>query len=88
MPMFKKNIFFFKNKIIILQLFFIFSLTSCNLNSSPKNYNILFNKNNLHQFKKLIIPKDINFPHENPEYKIPYTKKDINRENINIFPPI
>ncbi|WP_261788352.1 hypothetical protein [Buchnera aphidicola] len=37
--------------------------------------------------KKLIIPKDINFPSQDKEYYIPYTQDDLNKKNYDIFPP-
>ncbi|WP_261979502.1 hypothetical protein [Buchnera aphidicola] len=62
-------------------------MTSCNLDIS-ENHNFLFNKNNQNQFNKLVIPKGINIPTEDQEYKIPYTEEDLKKEKNNIFPPV
>ncbi|QCI16359.1 hypothetical protein D9V60_00480 [Buchnera aphidicola (Aphis craccivora)] len=85
---FNKNTFFFQKKVIILKFFIILSVTSCHLNILQKNHNILFNKNNQNQLKKLIIPEEINVPTEDQEYKIPYTEEDLQKEKIDIFPPV
>ncbi|QFQ32833.1 hypothetical protein FQV33_02515 [Buchnera aphidicola (Aphis fabae)] len=85
---FNKNVFFFKKKIIILKIFIILSVTSCNINVLQKNHNLFINENNQNQFKKLIIPKEINIPTEDQEYKIPYTEEDLKKDKIDIFPPV
>lgn len=85
---FNKNKFFYLKKIIILKIFIIFLVTSCNLNIMQKNQNILLNENNQKQLKKLIVPKGISIPNEDQEYKIPYTEEDLKKENNDIFPPV
>ena len=82
-----KKKFFFRKKVIILKIFIILSITSCDLNILKQNNNLLLDKNSPNQFKKLIIPKEINIPKENKEYKIPYTEEELNKENSDIFPP-
>ncbi|UPT14476.1 hypothetical protein [Buchnera aphidicola] len=85
---FNKNKLFFKKKIIILKIFIVFSLTSCDL-KILQNYPKCFNtENNQNTLNKLIIPKGINFPNTNEEYKIPYTEKDLKKNKIDIFPPV
>ncbi|QCI22556.1 hypothetical protein [Buchnera aphidicola] len=67
---------FFK-KIIIFQILNVFLITSCTFKDLKKN-----------QFKKLIIPEGISIPKKKEEYSIPYTDKDLEKENYDIFPPI
>ncbi|ALD15059.1 hypothetical protein IX46_00490 [Buchnera aphidicola (Aphis glycines)] len=85
---FNKNKLFFKKKIIILEIFISLSLTSCNLNILQNHPRHCTNDNNQNKINKLIIPKEINFPHEDEEYTIPYTEQDLTRKKIDILPPV
>ncbi|QCI20836.1 hypothetical protein D9V68_00475 [Buchnera aphidicola (Hyperomyzus lactucae)] len=80
-----KNYRKFLKIIIIPQILNIFLITSCTLKDFNKNNDFDFRKN---QLKPLIIPKGINIPTKNKEYNIPYTKKDLEQKNYDIFPPI
>lgn len=71
--------------IIVFQILFFSLITSCTL---KKNDTFFLNEEHDNQLKKLIIPKGINMPEENQEYKIPYTQKDLNKKNYDIFPPV
>ncbi|AWH90668.1 hypothetical protein DD681_02570 [Buchnera aphidicola (Melanaphis sacchari)] len=70
--------FFFNTSIIIFYILILFFATSCSLKMPQKKSFFL---------KKLIIPKDINFPSQDKEYYIPYTQDDLNKKNYDIFPP-
>lgn len=74
----KKN-FFFQKKVIILKIFIILFISSCNLNKF---------QNNQYQLKKIIIPKEINIFTEDPQYKIPYTEEDLKKNKNDILPPV
>ncbi|QIQ41707.1 MAG: hypothetical protein G4A98_00470 [Buchnera aphidicola (Microlophium carnosum)] len=77
---------FFK-KTIIFQILNIFLITSCTLKDFKKNDDFDF-YNTKNQFKKLIVPKGISIPDKKEEYSIPYTDKDLEKKNHDIFPPI
>ncbi|WP_187308566.1 hypothetical protein [Buchnera aphidicola] len=85
---FKQKKFFFQYKIIILHIFIILIITSCNLNIFQKNHNFFFDENDKNNFKKIITPNGIKLPDEDLEYKIPYTEEDLKKEKIDIFPPV
>ncbi|WAI18186.1 MAG: hypothetical protein OW723_02025 [Buchnera aphidicola (Acyrthosiphon caraganae)] len=80
-----KNYRKFLKIVIIFQILNIFLITSCTLKDFNKYHDCNEIKN---QFKKLIIPEGINLPNKKEEYNIPYTEKDLEKENRNIFPPI
>lgn len=69
--------FFSKIIAIICQVLTLFLITSCSLQYSKHQ-----------QLKEIIIPKGIHFPPRNKEYYIPYTQKDLDKKNYNIFPPV
>lgn len=85
MPIFKRYKLILSKIIIVFQILFFSLITSCTL---KKNNTFFWNENHNNKLKKLIIPKGINMPSENQEYKIPYTQKDLNKKNHDIFPPI
>jgi len=86
MPTFKHYKIFFQI-IAIFQILNIFLITSCTLKSFKQNNT--FDFDNTHsQLKKLIIPKGVNLPDTKDEYTIPYSDKDLEKKNYDIFPPI
>ncbi|WAI19045.1 MAG: hypothetical protein OW720_00485 [Buchnera aphidicola (Brevicoryne brassicae)] len=62
-------------------------MTSCTLKDLEKDNNLFFNESKK-QLKTLLVPKGITIPEKNKEYNIPYTDKDLEKENYDIFPPI
>ncbi|CAL4318855.1 hypothetical protein [Buchnera aphidicola] len=82
----KYNIVFFK-EIIILPIIFFF-ITSCSYIDNFQKKNIFLYQEKKCKLKKLIIPKNLNFPEPDKEYNIPYTKKELNQKKYSIFPPI
>ena len=85
MPILKYCRKFFK-RIIIFQILNLLLITSCTLKDVKKNDGFDF-YNTKNQFKKLVIPEGTNIPDTTEEYSIPYTDKDLEKENYNIFPP-
>lgn len=88
MLIFNKNKIFFQKKVIILKIFILVSLSSCDLDILKNHPKYFINASNQNTLQKLIIPKGINFPTEDKEYKIPYTEEDLKKEKIDIFPPV
>lgn len=82
----KKNKFFFKI-IIVSQILNLFLMTSCALKDLERNNDIFF-KESKKELKTLIIPQGISIPKKNQAYNIPYTDKDLEKENYDIFPPV
>ncbi|QCI25326.1 hypothetical protein D9V77_00475 [Buchnera aphidicola (Sitobion avenae)] len=72
--------------IITFQMLNTLFITSCTLKDFKRSQSV--NSDNIrHQFRKLIIPEGINIPDENKDYSIPYTDKDLEKKDFDIFPP-
>lgn len=82
-----KNYRKFLKVIIIPHILNVFLITSCTLKDFKKNNNYYYDYRK-NQLKPLIIPKGMNILTKNKKYSIPYTKKDLEQKNHDIFPPV
>ncbi len=83
---YKKYKNFLKVIIIIAQMLNLFLLTSCTLKNLKNNNDFVFHETNS-QLRKLIIPRGITIPSNKQAYNTPYTQKDLEKEDYDIFPP-